>query len=190
MHAAIAGELGLKIKLHPGGDSPYGADAIGAIGMKAPRRLLRVATAIVVSASFSLLPTACLSQRADGSAAHAASADLQQRGKQLRAQINAKYRELEAEHKISARPKNGTDVSEIVMRFIPPGSSFDDAKAILNAAGCRVAPTPMDGKIYANAVVASHFPIGVIFSVLLVPRTPGEFSIVGDINASISAGSV
>ena len=61
--------------------------------------------------------------------------ELVQRGKELRNEIDSVYQTLKTEKKLSGR---GTDISDHVRKYIPPGSSFDDAEEILRSAGFSV----------------------------------------------------
>lgn len=68
----------------------------------------------------------------------------------------------------------------------PVGISFDDAEAILRAAGCSILLLKQG---YVSA--RSNLPRGMLdfyaheFAVELAPRGPGEFSGVGAVRASI-----
>jgi len=61
-----------------------------------------------------------------------------QQGKELRSKLERVYRDPKAKQDSS----KGVDVSSTVARYIPVGTSFDDAERILKAAGFEMAPRP------------------------------------------------
>ncbi len=61
-----------------------------------------------------------------------------QQGKELRAELERVYRDPKAKRD----SLNGLDVSSTIARYIPIGTSFDDAERILIAAGFTMAPRP------------------------------------------------
>src|SRR5207249_9735577 len=69
------------------------------------------------------------------------SNDLEQRGKQLRAEIEAAYKQLKSAKKLRTGIK-GNDITELVLKYVPIGTSFDDAENILRFAGFTVHPRP------------------------------------------------
>jgi hypothetical protein len=62
-----------------------------------------------------------------------------QQGKQLRAELERVYRSPKEAGQSVGR---GIDVSSTIAKYIPIGTSFDDAERILKAAGFTMAPRP------------------------------------------------
>lgn len=106
-----------------------------------------------------------------------------QQGKELRAELERVYRDPKG--KLDSL--KGIDVSSIIARYIPIGTSFDDAERILIAAGFTMAPRPMDrdpapewekalrftmggGLVLDRTLLASVTEVGVILS----PDLPGD----------------
>jgi hypothetical protein len=123
--------------------------------------------------------------KAQGAAASetAMSADvLVQRGKQLRAEIDAEYHRLKKSQKLD----RGTDVTSIVTKYIPINGSLGDAKRILQAARCkeRGGQTP-DGHLFFRIKIGGEFVSSTLFTVELVPQTPGDFTIVQAVSGTI-----
>jgi hypothetical protein len=127
------------------------------------------------------------------------SAELAARGKQLRAAIQQKYQEL-----ISTKRLNGneTNITEAVMPYIPIRISFRDAETILRAGGFTLrypdlnrATDPNRNKDWWYAVMAeiSQFAQGLLFRVdayvLLLPKSPGDYTAVEKVSASFLATS-
>jgi hypothetical protein len=110
---------------------------------------------------------------------------LRQKGAQLRAQIDATYRQLRASKTLKNTVNDGNDVTAIVLNYIPRGTTFEVAEAILRATGCTIGQ-PEHGHIFARAHMRDGFlRMKHAFAVELVPRSPGDFSTVSDIRASI-----
>jgi hypothetical protein len=63
-----------------------------------------------------------------------AAQEIESRGERLRAEVEATYKNLNASHSL----KSPSDLTEMVVKYIPEGISFDDAERILRAAGCAV----------------------------------------------------
>src|ERR1700752_4106886 len=116
-----------------------------------------------------------------GSSTLIAAPQLEQQGKKLRAEVDAEYKRLKA----SGTLPRATDITEIVQKYVPDGISFDDATAVLRAAGCQVGKTVSGKDVFARAHLGGHFPMGAIFGVTLTPRSPGDFTLVGKVSASI-----
>jgi hypothetical protein len=65
--------------------------------------------------------------------------NVETRGKELRAAIDDFYARLPVTTKsLSLPPTPGTDISDILKRYIPVGTSFDEAEAILEQAGFTI----------------------------------------------------
>jgi hypothetical protein len=120
--------------------------------------------------------------------------EINQRGIQLRADIEQRYAELSAEQQL--KPMGGNDISDIVLKYIPVGTSFDDAEKLLWLAGFNVDPRPsahpLGNRPDKYDVVASIDPfIGHLFYktsvyVHLSPKIPGDYNEVSKVYAGIA----
>jgi hypothetical protein len=118
------------------------------------------------------------------------SDDLQRRGTELRVALDQTYRKLVDEQAI--KPLQGADATDMVERFIPLGTSFDDAEAILKSAGFRLDPRP--GPIpprlgfFGVSAVINPFSQGFLsatnLDLTLYPKSPGDYTSVAKISAS------
>jgi len=113
---------------------------------------------------------------------------LKHRGAQLQAEINATYKQLRASNSIRNSIEGGNDVTAIALKYIPVGIAFADAEAILRAAGCTIVHSKQ-GHVAARSNLAGGFfdLYGHAFAVDLVPRAPGDFSVVAEVRANIFA---
>jgi hypothetical protein len=130
------------------------------------------------------------------SASSGETGELRQRGKALRNEIGSVYKTLKAEQKITGR---GTDIDDLVMKYIPLGSSFDDAEEILRSAGFRVSRRPpsdttSDRPDRYNVVgflkLDGSFGIKIQAIVSLRPKGPGDYSEVSGVSAGIFLSSL
>jgi|SRR5437867_1725526 len=122
------------------------------------------------------------------------SDDLDRRGKQLRAEIESAYKELKSANKLRGGIK-GNDIDEIVLKYVPIGTSFDDAENILRHAGFKVYPRPAadaggnrPDKSHVHAWIDSldhGFGWNVRVIVLLGPKAPGDYTDITGISAGI-----
>jgi hypothetical protein len=121
---------------------------------------------------------------------------LQQRGHDMRRELIAEYRRQRAAGLIAYR-KASPDISALVARYIPAGTSFADAMAILDAAGHRhprhlPETAQLEPKAEGNRFVTIPMP-GSIFefgagykcAITLIPTAPGEFTTVGQVKAGM-----
>ena len=76
-----------------------------------------------------------------------------EKGKKLRQAIDEKYKELNDANEIKAMGNGKNSIADVVARYIPIGTSFDEAEAILRAAGFVVGPR---GK---NPVLPNYFEV-------------------------------
>ncbi|NIF39486.1 hypothetical protein F3J14_00910 [Burkholderia sp. Tr-862] len=111
--------------------------------------------------------------------------DLEIRGKRFRTEIDKAYQKLPKSGPTQEIEEAG-DITWLAVRYIPVGSSFDDAEVILRAAGFSVRPRPgpnQPGKLpHRYDVVAriEQYRTTLFFSrtdvyVLLSPKAPGDF---------------
>jgi hypothetical protein len=107
-------------------------------------------------------------------------------GARLRAEIDATFKQLRVSNSIKSSVNGGNDVTPIVLRYISVGSSFDDAAAILRAAGCKVG-RGQQGQVFEwTNLGGGYFNFfGYAFGVSLAPRVPGDFSEVKEVRATI-----
>lgn len=111
--------------------------------------------------------------------------ELSQRGLQLRADIDAVYVKLRASKSLKNTVRDGNDVTAIVLKYIPIGMRFDYAEAILRAAGCKIGP-PQQGQVVARTRMKDRLlDLKHALSVELTPPTPGDFSVVHNVAATI-----
>lgn len=121
---------------------------------------------------------------------------VQQRGHELHRDLVAEYRRLRAAGLIVYR-RRSPDVTTLVARYIRPGTPFRAAMAILDAAGRlhrrrppetgQLEPTPR-GYIYVTIPLPTsilEFGAGYFCGITLIPKTPGQFTVVGDVKAAI-----
>jgi hypothetical protein len=110
---------------------------------------------------------------------------LAQRGTQLRADIAATYQHLRQTKTLSNRVKDGNDVTDIVRKYIPVGTSFEDAEAILRSAGCHVGFSE-NGHVYGRAAMKDGLlQVKHTFAVDLEPPAPNDYSLVHDVSGTI-----
>jgi hypothetical protein len=110
---------------------------------------------------------------------------LMQRGWRLRAEIDATYQELRATKTLTHRVDQPNDVTPLVLKYIPVGTSFDEAAAILRAANCEIG-VDAQGHGYATLPMKD----GLLqqkhtLKVELVPRTTNEFTVIGDVRGFV-----
>jgi len=132
---------------------------------------------------------------------HLTDDELKQRGKQLRVAIENKYKELSENNQLirngsvplTSIPDKG--LTDVVLGFIPLGTSFDDAERILRGAGFSVEPspgkTPTQNSANKYDVVASighfddRFASRTDLYVDLSPSALGDYSEVHRLTATI-----
>jgi hypothetical protein len=120
------------------------------------------------------------------------SNELAQRGKQLRKAIDEVYEKL-ADAKTLKSMGNGRNIiTDVVIKYIPIGISFDDAEAILRAAGFKVGPrgrNPIFHDLYeVDAVIDQYVPTlfgNTSIDVSLEPTSSNDWHTVKNITAEI-----
>jgi hypothetical protein len=103
------------------------AATVGAMGLHHMKNRFAVVGILAV-----LYPLICAAQTKDTVAA----VTLEQRGKSLRAALDHRFRQLAAE-KVNGF-LSGVDAADVASKFIPIGSSFQDAEAVLKDAGLHL----------------------------------------------------
>jgi hypothetical protein len=121
---------------------------------------------------------------------------LQRRGHDLRRDLIGEYRRERVGGLIVYR-KASPDISALVAKYIPAGTSFADAVAILDAAGRRHRRHPpetgrlepdAEGNIFESVPMpGSILGFGVSYgcAITLVPSAPGEFTTVAQVKAGM-----
>jgi hypothetical protein len=112
---------------------------------------------------------------------------LVEQGRQLRADVVAKYKELQAAGALNGEDaRKGVDITPVVLRYFPAGISFLDAEAILRAAGSKLKDPPVpqrSGEIFASFLLPAA-PLslaGVKCAVSLVPKVARDYGTVGNV---------
>jgi len=119
------------------------------------------------------------------------------RGRQLRAEIDDVYKKLSAANAIKNNGRGRNLITDVVKKYIPVGTSFDQAEAVLRAAGFAVPPHRPNPHVtdgnplqYIVAATIDHY-VPTYFGktsieVDLYPRAPNDYSVVQDITAEIT----
>jgi hypothetical protein len=160
-------------------------------------RCVGVTLFMVVVVLYPTAPVADTSTVATSStapAAHHDTIDYARTGKQLRHELKEVYANLKRTHALGS-PRKGNDVTDVVLKYIPVGTSFDAAEAILRGGGFQVGPRPADirnpgrsfypqepelAKLHLEGWLTPHY-VGVS----LVPRANGDYSVVTGVSAAI-----
>lgn len=120
---------------------------------------------------------------------------LEQRGKQLRVALERAYKEMVDAGTLSTDSRVSNNVTDVVIRYIPVGMSFDDAESILRSAGFRVSRpsanppgTRRDRHDVVGAIApfAQKFLGGANLYVHLSPASPGDYSKVNKVSAGFA----
>jgi hypothetical protein len=122
------------------------------------------------------------------------SRELEQRGQQLRAEIESIYKNLKASGSLVSAV-HGNKIDDVVLKYVPTGISFDEAENILRFAGFKVYPRPEanpPGKRpdrYDVSAWIDPLDKGLIWKVQVIvslsPKAPGDYSNVSNISAGI-----
>jgi|ERR1022692_971796 hypothetical protein len=131
------------------------------------------------------LPVKSYAQTLAAQAEPMSAETLKQRGAQLRAEIDATYQQLRASKTLSNTVRQGNDVTDVVGKYIPVGIRFDEAQAILRAAGCIVGISH-EGHLFGRSAMNDKLlDIKHTFEVDLAPRATNGISVVGELHATI-----
>ena len=120
------------------------------------------------------------------------ASELALRGKQLRKEIDETYKRMDDTHQIKS-PFNGQNfITDVVIKYIPIGTSFDEAEAILRAAGFKVGPREGHVRSHDKFLVVADIdqyaptPFGkTSVVVFLEPASQYDWSIVTSLRATI-----
>jgi hypothetical protein len=104
------------------------------------------------------------------------------------------FSDLNRKHALGSLTK-GNDVTDVVLKYIPVGTSFDAAEGILRSAGCRIDIHPADipkphrplrpQEPVLATLVLGGWPMGHYLSVALVPKENGDYGTVTSVSAAI-----
>ena len=118
--------------------------------------------------------------------------DLTSCGQKLRQAIDAKYEELDRTGQLKMMGRGTNDIHKMIQRFIPLGSTFENAEKILIAAGFRIAERganpmyPKSVRLLARLDNYGAFAIGSArILVALVPPSDKDWSRIVTIEAGI-----
>jgi hypothetical protein len=123
------------------------------------------------------------------------STALAAQGKELRAAIDAAYQKLDNARAIKNSGMGRNFITDTVVKYIPPGTPFDDAEEILRAAGFTIQPRipnrflPPPEKFDARATIENYVPTffgKTSVDVSLRPRGENDYSVVQSLEAEIS----
>lgn len=124
--------------------------------------------------------------------------ELERSGQMLRADLEQCYRKLRNEKKL--HPNGSSDVTALIEKYIPLGTSFDNAEAMLRFAGFSVDPRPNlnnpPTRWDSYYVVAAISPFAETFIsktslyVSLIPRSPGDYTSVSKISAGFTLSTL
>jgi hypothetical protein len=105
-----------------------------------------------------------------------------QRGHALRKEIDATYAKMKAR----GGERSSLDMTALVTKYIPLGSSFEDAAEVLRNAGCKVTARNFDNhtpylhpsdSTFASITLSTGLFSATTFSVELSPEAPGGSAI-------------
>lgn len=123
------------------------------------------------------------------------SVAVEERAKRMRAAIEQRLATLEKTNSIKIFPfVNHTE--DLVREYIPEGTSFEDAEAILRAAGFAVSPRPshdvpgtrMDRyDVFGSVLLRQQMIEKVECLISMSPKAPGDYSVVDQISSVITA---
>ena len=148
-----------------------------------------------------LLSIAAQARAADVPAARSPEvSELARRGAALRHGIESRYAELKARHALKPVGQGRNYITDLVAAFLPPGTPFDDAEAILRAAGCQVVHPPVgrdpgraqdfNDDVMGLLPLDQSFPWSAKASISLSPRSAGDYGVVQRVVADISVSSI
>lgn len=91
---------------------------------------------VFLIAAFIWVPLICMAQGNEKNQMN--MSDLEQRGKELRAEIDQEFQKLKGSNKFEFR----NDIVPLFEKYMPVGTSFDEAAVILRSAGFNIDPLP------------------------------------------------
>ena len=131
----------------------------------------------------------------ESAAAPFTTQDYKHTGERLRREIKVIYADLKKRHSLGSPTSGGNDVTDIVLKYIPVGTSFDTAEAILRSAGCKIGAHPADIPNPARPLRAQEPVLATlklegwltpeVLTVSLVPRANGDYNSVTSVSAGI-----
>lgn len=120
--------------------------------------------------------------------------DFQQRGARLRLELEHAYQDLRRTGEFKSA---GNDVSPIVKKYVPVGTSFVDAQTTLRSSGFEIDPSPPREPpknasplwrfaIFATLVLAQRGVSRITVETTLLPKTPeADHNTVNGVHAAI-----
>jgi hypothetical protein len=102
-----------------------------------------------------------------------------QHGWRLRTEIGSSYQLLRATNSLTRRLDQPNHVTPLVLKYIPVGTSFDEAAAVLRAANCTIAVNAQGHGLARLPMKDGLLQQKHTFTVEPLPRPPNEFSIAG-----------
>jgi len=121
--------------------------------------------------------------------------DIEKRGKELRREIDKAYRGLVETGQLKNQGVGRNLITDVVARYIPPGTSFLQAEEILRAAGFAVEARvpnnylPEAERYDERATIDNYVPMTIgktSVTVLLRPRSANDYSVVQSIVAEVT----
>lgn len=128
------------------------------------------------------------------------SSEIMKQGTQLRQDIERAYRKARSKNTLKPGATRGLDIAEVVERWIPVGTSFEDAEAILRAANFKVEERPSEATpstspfwrdhpgrfaVGANLILDSNIFSTVKVGVALYPEHPFRYEQVNRVEAHL-----
>jgi hypothetical protein len=127
------------------------------------------------------------------------SDEQQRRGKALRTEVEKLYADVKAHGTLKPEGRGRNFITDTIAKYVPVGSSFEDAEAVLRDAGCVIdypvkrqviGHLPGDDDVRAHAVIERHLLGTNLFDVDLTPRSPGDYAVVTAISAEFDLRSL
>ncbi|MDB5486670.1 MAG: hypothetical protein JWQ58_385 [Reyranella sp.] len=128
------------------------------------------------------------------------SKEIAEKGARLRRDIERAYRVSRSKNTLKPGATRGLDIADVVERWIPVGTSFDDAEAILKAAHFKIEERPSEAKppqspfwrnhpgrfaVGAKLILESNVFSTVDIGVALYPEIPYRYAHVHRLEATL-----
>lgn len=127
------------------------------------------------------------------------SKELKQIGKELRKAIDEEYDRLADADELKIMGQGRNCITDVVVKYIPIGTSFDDAEAILRAAGFKVGKRYLEPLLFrknGTSSIGSYSEIdnykllplfaNTSINVFLEPKSKNDWSTVQNLEATIA----
>ena len=164
------------------------------------KRWLLAAAFVLLAALGSLAAVGITQTIAETAMPEMVSSEIMKQGAQLRQDIERAYRKARSKNTLKPGATRGLDITGVVERWIPVGTSFEDAEAILKAAHFEVEARPSEAMPPGSLFWQNHpgrFAVGAklvldsnIFStvkvgVALYPELPFRYEQVNRVEAHL-----